>query len=50
MTGIRAARAIYPARLEDGAVEIGDDRAWAAPAPREVRLEHHPGVLSSFAQ
>ena len=47
--GIRAARAIYPARLEHGAVELGDDRAWAAPAPREVRLEHHPGVLGSFA-
>ena len=47
--GIRAARAIYPARLEHGAVELGDDRAWVAPTPREVRLEHHPGVLSSFA-
>ena len=45
--GIRAARAIYPARLAESQV-AGDDRSWAVPAPREVRLEHQPGVVCSF--
>lgn len=46
--GIRAARAIYPHRLDPGAAETADDRAWAAAEPRTVHLEHHPGVLATF--
>ena len=48
--GVRAVRAIYPMGLEEGAREAADDRDWVARAPREVRLERHPGVVSSFAQ
>jgi uncharacterized membrane protein len=46
--GISAARGAYPARLEHGAAEVADDRAWAVQEPRIVRLEHHPGVVTSF--
>jgi uncharacterized membrane protein len=46
--GIRAARAIYPVRLEPGDAEIGDERSWAAAEPRAVRLEQWPGVVTSF--